>query len=304
MKTLEALGPVGVTLFFGNYPNRMSIFPATCADIHIPVNIASLTFYHFRKDQHGNALPGGSWMIAALMAFKTGSPMTLEIGSDDDAFLSFQAAGYAVGVVFAVVTLLSSAAAILTLRRFGLKLSLQVVVLVYEGFAGLIRAFFLIYHGPLYGYGPVFYNGMTQFPDWFLFSILTPLGLPTTILASLVWLKFTIFRTSPPIWFDFMSYAFALVVTVVSFYACFLQGIIMEESGVLNGLVSAATRAISLKLNINIVILSVSPTAGFVATINYLLHPPATGMPCFLACPPASSSAALGRDKEWPKQLR
>ena len=53
----------------------------------------------------------------------------------------FPAAGYAVGVVFALVTLLSSAAAILTLRRFGLKLSLQVVVLVYEGFAGLIRAF-------------------------------------------------------------------------------------------------------------------------------------------------------------------
>ena len=35
-----------------------------------------------------------------------------------------------------------------------------------------------------------------------------------------------------------------------------------------------------------------------------LLHPPAKGMPCFLACPPASSSAVLGRDEERSKQLR
>ena len=47
----------------------------------------------------------------------------------------------------------------------------------------------------------------------------------------------------------------------------------------------------------------VSSSAGFVATTNYLLHPLQV-CPAFLPCPPASSSAALGRDEERSKQLR
>jgi hypothetical protein len=123
MKTIEALGSVGITLFFGNVPNKFAMVPETCGGITMPVTVSSLDYYHFRKDNAGNKLPGPSLVLGALIAFKKKSPFLLSIPVDEVNYKPYVAAGYAVGVVCAVLCMANAGLAFVSLKRIGVKMN-------------------------------------------------------------------------------------------------------------------------------------------------------------------------------------
>jgi len=143
-------------------------------------------------------------------------------------------------------------------------------VLIYEGFAGIVRAILLFMHAP-FSYGPMFYNGITWMTDVYLWGILSPLGLPTTILTSLVWLKFTLFRSKPPPAFDVFIVLGTLGATFASFFGSITYGQTLENDGVMvAGVNGGQNAAFKSRLQISIVVTVLSMSVFLISNILWV----------------------------------
>ena len=123
--------------------------------------------------------------------------------------------GYAVGVLSAVVCLTSTFLGLQGVAKLQNKSSFAALILGYESIAAIFRALLLLTSAPV-GWGFAFYNGLGTNTLNHMSTIMGPLGLPTTVLTALVWVKFTAFRSNPPMVADVMIAFVSVVITALS----------------------------------------------------------------------------------------
>merc|ERR1719473_199716 len=97
----------------------------------------------------------------------------------------------------------------MTFMRAAKKASFLSAVLIYESLAGILRIVVLLYAAPCPS-GPAFYTGLTMRLSLYFETILGPLATPSTVLTSLVWLRFTLFRSTVPKMFDVLIFSLTL----------------------------------------------------------------------------------------------
>ena len=165
----------------------------------------------------GNSKSVGYKLYLAA-AFGTGTP-TVTIPADEDLSKdrTVMNSAYAIAVLSAMVSVLSTVTALVTLFKLKMRPSFAAAVLLYETFAGLARAFLLLMFAPM-TFGPTFYNGMSHFQDMVTNMLLSPVGHFSTILTSLVWLKFSIVRQEKR-WHNISIALLTVVIVSISFYA-------------------------------------------------------------------------------------
>ena len=152
MKTLEAEGAVGSTIFMATTPSRYMNCAELCQGVRMPVTSSSLAHYHLNY-------PGGSLILKVLGAQKAGKKMLIAIPSMDWKAGPYYAWGYAVGVLSAVVCLTSTFLGLQGFAKLQKKSSFAAFIMAYECIAGFFRALLLLTSAPV-GWGFAFYNGL------------------------------------------------------------------------------------------------------------------------------------------------
>ena len=102
-------------------------------------------------------------------------------------------------------------------------------------------------------FGPTFYNGMSHFQDMVTNMLLSPVGHFSTILTSLVWLKFSIVRQEKR-WHNISIALLTVVIVSISFYASTSFMNVYKREGILAGLAGATEAASAFSYTFQIVV--------------------------------------------------
>lgn len=233
MLTLEAMGSAGTTVFMNSQPSRYMNCAELCQGVKMPTTVSSLALFHLKY-------PGGSLLLKALGSQLKGKPFFISIPAENFNGKAFYAAGYAVGVVCAVIVLISVGLAIQGLIKLQNKKSFSALILAYESVAGLFRALLFLTSAPV-GWGYAFYNGLGTNTLNHMQTLLGPLGIPTTFLTALVWVKFTVYRSAPPMIVDALIFVAFSGITIGLWIAALSLGFTYENTGILLAGVNAVS---------------------------------------------------------------
>jgi len=196
IKTLEAAGPVGVSIFFQTAPSRYAVFPESCKDVSIPVTSTSFDYFAATAD----TIMFQAYFATLAFYDATGALHTIDVDKEEEAGTPIMFDAMVVGFIAAIICICTSILAADTLRKLKSFASFAAVILLFECLASLPRATInIIAHPPV---GPYFYTGGGFITNNFFWGIMKPLSVPSTVLTSLVWMKFTLFRKAPPVGID------------------------------------------------------------------------------------------------------
>jgi len=250
LKTLEATGAAGTTIFLQTIPEKWGGVVEACTGNAMPVTTSSIIHYHQVPMKTGGK--AASFLIKPNIMLKMKKPMLVSFPGEENEEAGFYAGSYAIAVVSGVIAIATSLLSVVTLLRSQKKATLFGVVLAYESIAGIVRGVILFLAGPL-TYGPAVYTGVTAENTIFFVTLLGPLGTPSTFLTSVVWLRFTLFRATVPIWFDICSLLAFLAVTAGVWSASLVYPISFMSAGVLqSGLQGSVATARALSYQVKV----------------------------------------------------
>jgi len=245
VKTLIAAGgPIGVTMFFITGPSKWGSFPEECAGIsEIPTTSSSFNMFMATTDKI---------VFQSYLAQIAGDPLYTITVDDDDAGLPMILHSFIVCIFATIICVLCFFLAALTLRNLPKVISFAGAILLYEGIASIVRATIYIMFQP--PNGPYFYTGVDFVTDQYVLSPITkPLGVPTNVMTSLLWLKFTLFRSEPPVAVDITMVLLSVLATVLSFWATLQYPTTFISNGILQaGITAQTTESKELQLRWNI----------------------------------------------------